>query len=140
MNQFRKESANAIDEVVMAMKYVGSIFSNMNPNVIMDMHKYHHQAWKSYLDFKGRCVHDNIVTNIKRGIKEELYRKDLNIEMMTQLRIAEMDISLNPDYFPHGQFHLGTVQVELVKHFIFGIATLKGHKIINKLLYQTESN
>lgn len=134
MVQIRKSSANAIDEIVQNMRYMSGIFNGMNTNLIFDMQRYHHTAWKLYMDFKSRCVATTILTNINRGIKEGLYRSDFNIKVLSQLRIAELDIAFNPELYPSDKFNIVEVQIELLKHFIMGIATLKGHRLMTRLL------
>ena len=134
MQKLAKTAGNAIEEIVAIMKYMSKVFSELNSNVILDMQKYHRNAWRAYMNFKGKCVATSISTNINRGIKEGLYRTDMNMEILSQLRLSEMDFAFNPDVFPPGKFSMVEVQIELVKHFIYGIATLKGHQLMNKLL------
>jgi hypothetical protein len=38
----------------------------------------------------------------------------------------------NPDSFPPDQFRMAKVQMVLLEHFLYGICTMKGHKLINK--------
>jgi hypothetical protein len=39
---------------------------------------------------------------------------------------------MNPSIFPPDKFNHVDVQIQLLDHFLHGIATLKGHKLINK--------
>jgi TetR/AcrR family transcriptional regulator, cholesterol catabolism regulator len=133
-----KTANNAVDEIVKTMKYMSATFSQINPTLFYDMQKYHIEAWKQYESFKSKCITEAVQKNMKRGIKEELYRDDIDIKILTHLRIVEMEFSMNLDYYHQHQFEFVKVHIELLKHFLFGIATLKGHKLINKMMNVNE--
>ena len=73
-----------------------------------------------------------VENNLRRGIKEGLYRPDINIKVLAKLRIEQVELAMNPAVFPPAKFNIGDVQVTLLDHFLHGITTLKGHKLINK--------
>ncbi len=116
------------------------IHINFDPTLFYDLQKYHIEAWKQYESFKTKCVTEAVQKNMKRGIKEELYRSDIDTKILTHLRIVEMEFSMNLDYYHQHQFEFVKVHIELLKHFLFGIATLKGHKLINKLMNEAEKD
>lgn len=129
-----KHSENAVDEIIQSMRYMGETFSKINPSMMYDLQRYYHEANKVYEEFKASCIKDTVRVNLKRGIKEELYRSDIDINILSQLRLLQLEVSMNADFFPPHVFNFVKVQMELIKHFLFGIATLKGHKLINKML------
>lgn len=129
-----KSAVNAVDEIVKTMKFMSETFSHINPVMFYDLQRYYGDVWKHYENFKSKCVADTVHKNLQRGIKEELYRSDINIKILTQLRIMEMDIALNPEFYQQHKFDFIKVQLELIRHFLYGIATLKGHKLISKML------
>jgi hypothetical protein len=57
---------------------------------------------------------------------------------MARLRLAEVEIAFDPAVFPPDHFNVREVQLELIDHFLHGITTLKGHKLINKYKHITE--
>lgn len=123
---------NAIDEIFHMMKHLQKIFSIMNPNLMLDMQKYHPDAWKQQLAFKEKCVFPKMEHNLKRGVSEGLYRNDLNIKLMVILRLEQLNMAFNYQIINPSQFNVGEVHVQLLDHFLHGISTLKGHKLINK--------
>jgi hypothetical protein len=48
-----------------------------------------------------------------------------------------MFLPFNPEIFPKTKFNLVDLERQLIEHFLFGVATLKGHKLILK--YQQQS-
>lgn len=125
-------SENAIDAIVQIMQYVHEYLDGINPDYFYDMKKYHADAWAAYLNFKNKYVLTSVTENLERGEQEDLYRNDLNKDIISKLRIAEMDVALNTDLYPLGEYNLVDIHDELLRHYLQGITTLKGHKLINK--------
>ena len=133
-----KESVNVIEEVFEMMKHVGVIFSQMNPNLFYDLQKYHPKAWKLFKKFKEECIERMVEESVKHGIKQGLVRADINTKIVTRLRMEEVEMGFNPQAFPPDKFKIVDVQLALLDHFLHGICTLKGHKLINKYKQVTE--
>jgi AcrR family transcriptional regulator len=131
MEEIVKNSKNAVHEMIECMKYLGEMFSGMNPNLFYDLQKFHPASWKVFRSFKEEKIMAMVETNLRRGIKEGLYRPDINIKILAKLRIEEVELAMNPVAFPPSKFNLKEVQVTLLDHFIHGITTLKGHRLLN---------
>jgi hypothetical protein len=113
------------------MKNMGEMFSEMNPNLFYDMQRHHTTAWKMMSDFKEKMILKMVEHNLLRGIREGLYREDINIQVLSRLRIYQVDMGFDPDRFPPSKFNIRDVQLTLLDHYMHGITTLKGHKLIN---------
>jgi AcrR family transcriptional regulator len=130
--QIAQESKNAVDEILMLMKYMGEMFSGMNPNLFYDMQKYHPKAWSYFKSFKEEKITKMVIANLKKGIEQGLYRKEMDIKIIAKLRVEQVEMAFNPTIFPQDKFQPVLVQMQLLDHFLHGISTLKGHKLINK--------
>lgn len=131
---FSKEARNAIDEMMMMMRYLGNEFSKLNPNLFYDLQKYHPLAWKEFRAFKCRDAINSVIQNLERGKSEGYYRKEVNNQILATLRMEEVELAMNPAVYPSGTYHIVEVQMQLLLHFLHGICTLKGHKLLNKYL------
>jgi TetR/AcrR family transcriptional regulator, cholesterol catabolism regulator len=49
-------------------------------------------------------------------------------------------IAFNQQVFPKNKFNLIQIETALTEHFLFGIASLKGHKLILKYQQQRQKN
>jgi AcrR family transcriptional regulator len=136
--QIQTDSENVIVEVFNMMKHMGNMFSKINPNIFYDLQKYHPNAWKQFKVFKHECMAKMVEGSIERGIKEGLVRTDINAKVIARLRIEEVEMGLNPEIFPPDKFKMLDVQLAMIDHFLHGICTLKGHKLINKYKEVTE--
>jgi AcrR family transcriptional regulator len=127
-----KESANVVEEVFATMKHMSEMFSQMNPNLFYDMQKYHPNSWVLFKKFKEECIERIVEESLNRGIKQGLVRADINTKIIARLRMEEVEIGFSPQAFPPNKFKIIDVQLALLEHFLHGICTIKGHKLINK--------
>ena len=128
----RDKAENAIHEVFMAFDMVQEMFANMNVSVLYDMEKYHPACYKKYLEYKNGFMYQMIRTNIERGIKEEVYRNDIDIDIMTRYRIYSIMLSFNTEVFPNNRNNVVYIEQNLLEHFLYGLSTMKGQKLIQK--------
>jgi hypothetical protein len=73
-----------------------------------------------------------IAKNLKRGIEEKLYRSDINIDVLTKFRLESIFMAFDQKVFPSNKYDLVTTTSVLIEHFLYGIVTEKGFKLINK--------
>jgi hypothetical protein len=74
-----------------------------------------------------------------RGIKEGYYRGNIKADILTQMRLEQIDLIFNGNStYTTGKYGIVQVLSELTEHFLYGICTLKGHKLINKYKEITE--
>ena len=135
---FPGTASNAIEELFSIMAMVRQKMAGVHASVFHDLQKYHPKAYQLWVQHKNEVLYGQIVDNITRGQAEGLYRTDLNIEIMARMRLLQTEHSFNPDFFPPEQFNMQKVQLAILEHFMLGIATLKGHKLINKYKEVTE--
>ena len=137
-DKIKLSAPNAIEEIISIMKIMEEIFSKMNPNVFYDLQKYHTEAWQLFKKFKFNYLLGCVEENINRGIAEGIYRKDLDISIIAKMRIELVELVFNPEAFPPDKYNITKVHLALLDHFLHGIVTLKGHKIINRIKQVTE--
>ncbi len=123
---------DAIHEVFLAMEMMQEMFEEMNPSIIYDMEKFHPKAYAIFHQHKYNFLYQVLKDNLTRGIQEEIYRSDINIEILIKARLETMMMAFNQQIFPKNKFSLVEVETHLTEHFLFGLASLKGHKLILK--------
>ncbi|MBC7886799.1 MAG: TetR/AcrR family transcriptional regulator [Ferruginibacter sp.] len=130
--QDRKISHNAIHEIFLALDMVVELFSTMNPSLIFDMQKYHPNAFLRFQRHKNDFLYNTIRDNLERGIKAGLYREDINLDIMAKYRVESMMLTFNPDFHTRLKYTLVQIEEELIIHFLYGLASPKGYKLIIK--------
>ncbi|MEJ7912214.1 MAG: TetR/AcrR family transcriptional regulator [Chitinophagaceae bacterium] len=123
---------NAMHEVFLAFDRVQEMFANMNPSVLFDMEKYHPVTFNKFKEFKNSFLLGMIKANIERGIEEGLYRSEIDIDILSRYRIHSIMLAFNKEVFPIHRTQVVQIEQQLVEHFLYGIATAKGIKLILK--------
>ena len=134
----REASKDAVHEIFLAMGMMAVVMESMNPVVMFDMQKYHPECFGKFLKHKDEYLYNVVKQNLLRGIAEDLYRDDFNVELMARFRVDSILIPFNPGFTQTVKMGLDQVHKELLVHFLFGIANSKGFKLIQK--YQKQWN
>ena len=127
-----KNTSNVVEEVFVMMKKMNGILNTINPNIFYDLKKYHPKTWSLFHKFRMEFVVNCVVVSLEKGKKDGLVRLDINSNILAKLRGEEIEMGFNPAVFPIDKFKILDVQIAFVEHFLYGICTLKGHKLINK--------
>lgn len=132
----QQRADNPIHEFFLAFDMTQEMFANMNPVVLYEMEKYHPTAFKKFHEFKYGFLYKVIYSNLEKGIGEELYRPDIDVDVLTRYRIESVMLPFDATIFPNNRTHLIHIEQQLFEHFLYGIATTKGQKLIQK--YKTQ--
>lgn len=138
MDEGSAKASNALDEVFIAVTHMQSMLSNMNPALFYDMQKYHPNAWIVFKTFKESNLNKVIRQNLERGIEEGIYRKELNLDIITRMRIEQIDMAFTYSSSAVNKYSVLQVMNELTEHYLYGLCTLKGHRLINKYKHVNE--
>ena len=134
----RQHSIDAVDEIFITMEKIAEQFRNMNPIVLHDLEKFHIPSFQKFLKHKNEFLLDVIRKNIERGIREELFRPEIQVDVLSKFRLESMMIAFNIAVFPPRKYNLLEVTQEIIEHYLYGLATLKGHKLILKYKEQSK--
>jgi TetR/AcrR family transcriptional regulator, cholesterol catabolism regulator len=136
----RRDAQDAIHEIFLTMEHIMEEFKNMNPMLVYDLEKFHYKAYQRFKDYKDKFLLQIIRNNIEWGIKDELYRADLNIDVLSKYRIESMMIPFNVAVFPPGKYNLAQTSEIMIENFTYGLATIKGYKLIQKYNEQRQKH
>lgn len=134
----RTNAKDAIGEIFNTMELLMEEFSNMNPMVLYDLEKFHFKAYQKFRQHKDSYLMDIVKKNLEWGINDEIYRPDINVDIMSKYRMESMMLPFNVALFPPGKYNLAETSNLMLEHFIYGVATLKGHKLIQKYSEQRQ--
>ena len=125
-------AANAVQEVFFVVTHLQNMLSKMNPMIFYDLQKYHPEVWNLFKKFRYSYMKDCLLKNLKWGVEEGLFRDNLNFEIIATMRIEQCDMVFNQIVFPPGKYMITDVLTEITEHYLYGLCTLKGHKLIDK--------
>lgn len=138
-----KDRANAkdpIEEVIMAFELSRDMFKQLNPSVLFDLQKYHPGIYTKFIEYKNGFLYQVIKTNLENGIKQGLYRTDINLEIITRYRLESATLPFNQHVFPDNANKLAEIGEELTFHFLYGIVTPKGYTKIEAYKKNRQNN
>jgi AcrR family transcriptional regulator len=137
-NHFREVAENAIHEQYLASEAAQEMFNNMNTSVLFDLNRFHPNVFAEFERFKKQFLFNSIKDNIIRGIKEGLFRKDIDINIITWLRLEMISgVFLNEEVI-NGKTKPNQFENEMKDFFLHGICTEKGLSLISKYKHQRQ--
>lgn len=131
-----RKSENAVHEIFLVMEMMAEMLKVMNPSILYDMQKYHPAAFAKFLAYKNDFIYNMCRDNMERGVKEDLYRPELSIDILCRYRVETMFIPFSPEFQQSLKHSLATIEEEILVHFLFGLVSLKGYKQIIKYMEQ----
>ena len=102
-----------------------------HPSILKDITKFYPECWQLIENHKNTFIQKNISDNIKKGIKQGLYREDVNAELATkiQLHLCFLPLeNIDNDYNPT------QVYQETLRYNLYAIATPKGIELFEQLI------
>lgn len=133
-----EEAENPIHEVVKEIEILKKEAATFNPVIIYDLKKYHPKTWAVFQQHKQTIFLDITRRNLQEGVKQGLYRPEINIEILSRLRMEEFDFAFDPSVFPNNTFNQFEVHKTFIDHFLRGVVTEKGLKIYEQYINTTD--
>lgn len=134
MDKMDEDKLNPIAQMIQGADYMRISLAHMNPVVFHDLKKYHPLAWDMFHQYKHEYIIKEIGENLVEGVESGLYRKDINVDMLSILRIEQVLLAFDPTVFPADRFNMMNIQMEFVKHFLHGILTPRGLEYYTKYI------
>ena len=129
-----QNSENAIQELFLLMNNLKNVFEKIDFRLIQDMQRYFPEAWAMFERHKRNFMYAKIRDNLLKGIKEDLYRSDLKIEIIASLRLEEVQWSLSKEILFEDKFSILEIHNETLIYYLYGIVSSKGLKTIKKYI------
>jgi AcrR family transcriptional regulator len=128
----KQTAKNAIHEIFLTMDMIQEMMSDMSPTIFYDLEKFHPKTFSRFNEHRNQYLYKVIKSNLEWGMSEGLYRPEIDVEITTKLRLETMFLPFNQTVFPAHKYSLLTVEKETLEHFLYGVATAKSHKLIDK--------
>jgi len=126
IDQLESMDLNAIDVLLEMSKIANTKHFRINPIISFEFHKYYPKAFEEYMFMKKDLIVGHIKKNIEQGIKEGLYRQDLNIEIVAHLYFQKIEDFHKLDIEELKDFSYIKVFEVMFENHIRGIANTQG--------------
>jgi TetR/AcrR family transcriptional regulator, cholesterol catabolism regulator len=133
-----EKASNPIDEVCREIEMLKTHAGALNPVVIYDLKKYYPKTWQLFQQHKQTIFLEITKRNLKEGVEQGLYRSEINIDILSRLRMEEIDFAFDQSVFPHEKYSQFEVHKTFIDHFLRGVITEKGLEIYQKYCNKTQ--
>jgi hypothetical protein len=113
---------------------ISFLFHSMNPALISELKKYYNESWELVENLKQSFLFELIESNIEKGIKQKLYRDDLNAALISKLFINRSEYLLDGNYIKNQAHDLRETLKDHRIYHVRGIASSLGLKYLEEKL------
>ena len=126
------DARDAVCEAFRCWHSLRDVLALMHEGLLHDLQKYHHKVFARYEQFKKDFLYKLICANIERGKAEEIYRLNIETEIIASHEIAVMDINYSTFPGSKRKWPFAIIGEQLMLQYLHGLATGKGLKLIEK--------
>jgi len=131
MTKIFSESENVIEAIFKMLDLMTDHFQRMSPAFQMDMKRYHKAIMNNQEELHDLPYYSNNSEVLIRGIKEGVFRSDIDIEIANKCMLEVARLSNDKDVFPPDDFMNKDVIRNFFINYLRGISTQKGLDLIN---------
>lgn len=121
-------SKDAIDEMLSICRYFISFLREMKPTIVFDLQKYYPSIWNIIESEHFSFIEKVIKANLIKGIESNLYRPEINTDIITKLYIIKSKELANEDIFPSKEYPKPESFEQFFIYHLYGVASEKGRK------------
>jgi len=132
VTEVRKKAKDAIEEMLVISKHVNQNLKKVSSNLIFDLQRYYPSAWDIVENYRIKFIYEEIKSNVEWGMKEGIYRKEINPKIIAKLYIGIMHRIFDNSFFPSDEYKSSEIYLASVEYHIHGIASPKGLKLLNE--------
>jgi len=132
MKKIFSESDNVIEAIFKMLDLITNHFQKMSPAFILDIKKMHRNVVENPGELKDFPYLQNNAEILIRGIREGLFRDDINIDITNKCLLEVARMSNDKDVFPPDDYPNKDIIRNFYINYLRGISTPKGLDLINK--------
>lgn len=127
---------NAIDRLFALRSHVSKLLKHFNNNLEFELKKLYPHLYQKVHKFKRERIYNDTIKNIRDGIKEGVFRPDIDLELIAKLQVGRMLYTLNPDNDIFTEREIASIELfdKVIEYHMHAICTEKGIKYYKKRL------
>lgn len=126
-----RESGNVIEAIFRMMDMMMEHFKNMSPAFQLDIKRYHQDLEQKLNSLNQLPYVKNNELIIEKGIKEGIFRKDLDVKIINKCMLEVLKISIDREIFPPDAFGSKEIVRNVYLNYLRGLCTQKGLDLID---------
>jgi AcrR family transcriptional regulator len=97
--EIKDRDLNAIEELFEVYRMINSMFRDYNSSMEYDIHKYYPDLFLKVKIIRRKKMYDMLFSNMNKGKKEGLYRKELNSNIIARLHVFKFENMFDNEIF-----------------------------------------
>lgn len=130
MQQIRLQSENAVHEIMQIAQHIVQLFRSHSPTIVFDLQKYYRDSWQLLESLNRKHIYRIIRENLEWGIREGLYRDNLNPDIIAKLYVGKSALVVDEAHFPLSQYNRAELFRSLIAYHLCGIVSDKGREVM----------
>lgn len=125
---------NPIEEIYEIKRFVMTHLKNEKSSPIFQLQKYYPKIYATLKTKQFEVMLGCVIQNLERGINQNLYRKTIDIEIISRLYMNTIIVLKDHDLFPSPQFNIPNLMENYTEYHLRGICTENGIKHLEKII------
>lgn len=121
-----KRAADAIDEMAQIAEHTVIHFRQISPVLIHDLKRYYPRIWAQVILHHSKFLQDRMSNNITRGIEENYYRDDIDVDIVTKLYLGKSFSLVDEEVFSSRTYNRDKLISQHILYHMHGILSDKG--------------
>jgi len=128
-----REGKNAIDLLLEVSKFLSIHVQHIKPQIHFELEKYYPDIHRNFKEKKRKIVYHYVKKNIENGIKEGLYRNDLDIDLTAKFYMQKIEAVHDHEFINSVECSFSRIFQVMFENHIRGIANEKGIRYYEKV-------
>jgi len=125
---------NPIEEIFDIKEFVMDHLKNEKSSPQYQLQKYYPKIFATLKSKQFEVMQSCVSENLHRGLKQGLYRNNINIEFVSKIYFSGMMAIKDREFFPLKNFSMQTLMNNYLEYHLRGICTPKGLDTLSGLL------
>ncbi|MCK5537171.1 MAG: TetR/AcrR family transcriptional regulator [Bacteroidales bacterium] len=140
IQKIQQGELNAIEELLAINKYLTTVIDNEhNPAIDFDLSRYYPKLFKKFHENRRKHTFNSLLANLKKGIKEGLYRENMNPDIIASVHLSRMEKHMEDESLVFQKYHQTELFKEIYTYHIYGICSRKGVELFEQKIKELET-
>jgi AcrR family transcriptional regulator len=122
------EEMDFVTKLIKLMTYLGGQISRIGTVLAQDMQRSTPEVWREIDRFRREKILKNFKALFSAGIKEGVFKKDINRDLLVLMFVALIQDFINPEMLMQYSYRASDIFETIIKIFFEGILTDKARK------------
>lgn len=130
MDAIMERRLNAIEEIFEMYHHVNKMMREYNPTLDFDLKRYYSKLYARFREEQRKSTYEALINNLRKGIKEKLYRADLDASIIARLHVIRLENMMENDLISHEELYSKKFFLEAFKYHLYGTISTEGLEFV----------